>query len=264
MFENIVTGQFLPGNSLVHKLDPRTKLISAFIIVFLIFSAHSPGKQLAMGVIVGAVVLLAGVRPVMVLSGMKTFWLVILVTVLVQILFTPGTTLVSAWFLHISREGIYNGLAFGYRLILAVIITNLLMQTTSPVAMADGMEKLFHPLRRLKVPVSELALMVTITLRFIPTLLEEAQKIMKAQAARGAEYDTGNIFRRSKNMVTLLVPLIVSASRRADELAVAMESRGYTAGIRRTRMYPLKLGVRDYMAFGLLGILIVGFRVIYF
>lgn len=262
MIENISAGGFLPGHSYLHKLDPRTKFLVSLVLVLLVFNTHSRVLYLIFALIMIGVVSLSRLNLTFIGRGLRPFWLIILLTVALQILLIPGQPILMLKFLSISREGLYSGLRMGYNLTMAILITSLFMLTTSPVALADGLERLFAPLKWLKVPVGEIALMITIALRFIPTLLEEAEKIMKAQSSRGARFDSGNFLKRAVNYVSLLVPLIVSSLRRADELAIAMDARAFMAGARRTRMHPLKFTQQDYITLGLTFILIMAFVLI--
>lgn len=259
MLAYINLSRYLPGYSYLHKLDPRTKFFSTILLVFLIFNIRSPYGYLLLGIFTAIMISLARINLYTIYQGLKPFFIIIGLTVLLQIFLITGQPLVNLKIVTISREGVMYGLALGFKLILALIVTTLLTLTTEPLALTDGLEKAFHPLKKLKVPVSELALMITITVRFIPTLLEEAQMIMKAQAARGVEFASGSLPKRAKNIAGILVPLIVGSFRRADELATAMESRGFQTGAPRTRMNPLKFTRLDLTAGVAMVLLIVAF-----
>jgi energy-coupling factor transport system permease protein len=204
-------------------------------------------------------VFLSGVPVRYMLRGLKPLLFIILLTFFINIFFTSGENIIfKFWFLTLTQEGLLQGIFMGLRLIFLVAGTSLLTLTTSPIALTDGIEHLLKPLKVIRFPVHELAMMMTIALRFIPTLLEETDKIMKAQMARGADFESGNLFQRAKALVPLLVPLFISAFRRADELAMAMESRCYRGGENRTRMKTLKTAARDYAALAVTLLLVLG------
>jgi len=249
MLKNITLGQYYPVDSAVHRLDPRTKLllVIAFIIgVFLIKTLV--GYAVALGFIFLAAHF-SKVPWKLLLKGLKPLKFIIILTFLLNLFFSAGeTVLVQLGFITVTQEGLTLALHFSLRLIFLVMGTSLLTLTTSPVSLADGIELLLKPLRVIRFPAHELAMMMTIALRFIPTLLEETDKIMKAQAARGADFENGNLIQRAKAMVPLLVPLFVSAFRRASDLAMAMEARCYHGGDKRTRLRVLKFTRGDVMA----------------
>lgn len=258
MIKNITLGQYFPGDSIVHRLDARMKLILVIAIIVLIFMADTVIGNLAVFGLLVFTIILSRVNIRFVLRGLKPLWFIIVFTfVLNTFFYSDGTELFSWWIFKISEEGLSNAIRLAVRLIFLITATTMLTLTTSPIALTDGLERLMKPLKLIRFPVHELAMMMTIAMRFIPTLLEETDKIMKAQTARGAEFDSGNVLKRAKGMVPLLVPLFVSAFRRADELAFAMESRCYNGGAGRTRMKILRLHYRDFVAAAVITGLIV-------
>ncbi|MCL6450391.1 MAG: energy-coupling factor transporter transmembrane protein EcfT [Acetobacteraceae bacterium] len=245
MIRNVPIGQFVPGRSIIHRLDPRTKILVVLVYVAILFvanNAYAYALLLAFGL---AGLALTRLKPRPVLRGLRSVWFLVVLTVLLNLFMTPGPTLFRLGPLHATQTGAVMGLFMGGRLVLLILATSLLTLTTSPIDLTDGLERLLQPFRRVGVPAHELAMMMTIALRFIPTLVEEADKIMKAQMARGADFMSGNIVRRVRSLVPLLVPLFVSAFRRADDLALAMEARCYRGGLNRTRMRQLKFMPRD-------------------
>lgn len=250
MLSDITLGQYFPGNSFIHRLDPRTKILATLIYIVAIFFANTP---LTYGILAGfaAVVIITSRLPInMVLGSLKPIWIIIVLTLLIHMFTAPGEHIVFAWkFLKVTAEGLDLGIKMAVRLILLLLFSSILTFTTSPIVLTDGIEKLLRPFKCIGVPAHEMAMMMTIALRFIPTLLEETDRIMKAQTARGADFGSGNILQRMKNMLPLLVPLFISAFRRADELATAMEARCYRGGEGRTRMHELAYSGRDYTAF---------------
>jgi energy-coupling factor transport system permease protein len=257
MLKDITLGQYFPGDTPVHRLDPRTKLILTIVYIAALFTAKTwLGYILVFLALVG-VMILSHIGPKAVLKGMKPLIFIIVFTGILNLFFTSGTDYLIHWrFIKITYTGLYNAIAMVVRVMLLVSGTFLLTYTTSPLALTDGLELLLSPLKKLKVPVYELSLMMSIALRFIPTLIEETDRIMSAQKARGADLETGTLVERAKALLPLLIPLFVSAFRRADELAVAMECRCYNGGQGRTRMKTLKMQTRDAVAF-LLGAVLV-------
>ncbi len=246
--KDITLGQYFPGSTIIHRLDPRTKLLCTTIYIVALFLARS---VLTYGILMGALVLcilLSKVKPSVILQGLKPVLLIILITALLNLFYTPGEPIVSFWVLKVSREGIWAAVSMILRISLLITCTFLLTYTTSPILLTDGIEKLLNPLKAVKVPVHELSMMMSIALRFIPTLIEETDKIMSAQKARGADFETGNLIQKARALVPLLVPLFISAFRRADELAIAMECRCYHGGEGRTRLRQLKLRPSDIAA----------------
>jgi len=259
MTANISLGQYLPGNSVVHRLDPRTKIFLMALYIAIVFVVKSLVVFLLPVVLLVAMFLFAQVPASYFFSALKPMkWLLVFMFV-INLFATQGTTLWIDWkFIHITKEAVEQAVYITLRLVLLVAGTSILTLTTSPIALTDGLEKLMAPLRKLRFPAHELAMMMTIALRFIPTLMEETDRIQKAQMARGADFESGNIFQRAKSMIPVLVPLFVSAFRRADELAMAMESRCYHGGEGRTRMRELHFHWRDLFATLLLTAVLVG------
>ena len=252
MLKDITLGQYFPGDTVVHKLDPRTKLILVLLYIVALFQAKGwVGYSL---VLLAALVCMAvsHISPKNIFKGLKPMLFIIALTALLNIFYTSGTPVVPGWI--ITWEGIDRAVKMMLRITLLIAGTFLLTYTTSPMALTDGLELLMSPLKKLHVPVHEMTIMMSMALRFIPTLIEETDKIMSAQKARGADFENGNLIRRAKALLPILVPLFVSAFRRADELAVAMESRCYHGGEGRTRMKQLKMAGRDTAAL-LLGLL---------
>jgi len=249
-------GQYFPGSSFVHKLDPRTKIISTILFISTIFLAESYQAYLVLAVFAGIIIALAGIPVSLVFRSLRPLWMIIVLTLFIHIFTTPGTILYTKGPFTVTQEGIRQGLLMTLRLVFLIIVSSLLTFTTSPIALTDGIERLLKPFKKVGLPAHELAMMMTIALRFIPTLLEETDRIMKAQMARGADFTSGNIVRRARNMIPLLVPLFISAFRRADELATAMEARCYRGGNHRTRMKQLRITGRDWLAYGAICILI--------
>jgi len=249
MLKDITIGQYFPGNSPVHKLDPRVKILLTFLFIVVIFLIKKYAGYAMILAYLALVIALSKIPVKFVLKGLKPLLFIIILTFAINLFFTPGgSVLVQFWGLTITSGGLQQGIFMALRLILLVTGTSLLTLTTSPIALTDGIELLLSPLKVIRFPAHELAMMMTIALRFIPTLLEETDKIMKAQMARGADFESGNLLQRAKSLVPLLVPLFISAFRRADELAVAMESRCYRGGENRTRMKVLKIEHRDFGA----------------
>ena len=249
MLKDITLGQFFPGDTIVHRLDPRTKLILTILYIVVIFIARSFVSYGVSFLFLAICIALSRIRLKAVLSGLKPLVVLILVTGILNLFYTKGEhLLLQVWKLRIYWEGVAVAAAMALRIMMLITGTLLLTYTTSPLQLTDGMERLLNPLKKLHVPVHELSMMMSIALRFIPTLIEETDKIMNAQKARGAEFDTGNLIQKAKAMLPLLVPLFISAFRRADELATAMESRCYHGGEGRTRMKVLQMAGRDWAA----------------
>ena len=249
MLTNITMGQYYPVDSKVHRLDPRIKLILTIAFIVAVFMAKTFAGYAILLLFVYGVARLANVPFRMLLLGLRPLRLILILTFMLNLFFTAGETVwVEFWVIRITKEGFMQALFYSLRLAFLVVGTSLLTLTTSPVALSDAIEKLLTPLKKIHFPAHELAMMMTIALRFIPTLLEETDKIMKAQMARGADFESGNLISRAKAMVPLLVPLFVSAFRRAGDLAMAMESRCYHGGEGRTRLRVLKLTKNDGIA----------------
>ena len=258
MLTDIMLGQYFPGNSPIHILDPRTKILLTLAYISSIFLAINYSAYIVLGLFLAAIILIAQIPVKIVIRSIKPLWIILLLTAGIHLFMTPGTILFSLGPLSVTQEGLRQGIQMSARLILLILISSLLTFTTSPIALTDAIERLLSPLKLLKLPVHELAMMMTIALRFVPTLLEETDRIMKAQMARGADFSSGNIIKRGQNMVPLLVPLFISAFRRADDLATAMEARCYRGGEHRTRMKELKLGARDIIACLITGMITAG------
>lgn len=248
MLKNLTIGQHYPVESPVHNLDPRVKIIITFIFIISLFLIESFMTYLIVIAFLAAAIKLSKVPFKFVIRGLRPILMIILITFIVNILMTPGKILFQAGFIKITEEGLKQAGFMAIRLTLLIVGTSLLTLTTSPIILTDGIESLLGPFKRFGLPAHELAMMMTIALRFIPTLLEETEKIMKAQKSRGADFESGNLVSRAKNLVPLLVPLFISAFRRADELAMAMEARCYRGGENRTRMRQLKISKGDYVA----------------
>lgn len=263
MFKNLTIGQHYPIDSVIHRLDPRSKILISIAFIVSLFIIDALWGFLAVVGFLAIVIIASKVPFTHVLRGLKPILLIILLTFIINLFMTPGDILWKFGFLKITREGIYQASFMGIRLALLIVGTSMLTLTTSPIMLTDGIEQLLNPFKKIGLPAHELAMMMTIALRFIPTLMQETEKIMKAQKARGADFESGGIIARAKNLIPILVPLFISAFRRADELAVAMESRCYHGGEGRTRMKVLKLRFADYMSilvFGLyLAVIIVFF-----
>ena len=262
--KSIALGQYYPAKSLLHRLDPRAKVILAFVYIICSFLCKNVISFAALVVSAILVILLSRIPLRIVYSSIKPLIFILLFTVLINVFWTTGETLLFEWkFIRIYLEGVMNAVFMIVRILTLIVGTSMfLTYTTTPIALTDALEQLLAPLKKIKVPVHEFAMMMTIALRFIPTLLDETDRIMKAQTSRGADFASGNIFQRMKNMLPLLVPLFISAFRRADELAVAMEARCYRGGEGRTRMHELVYAGRDYLAFALIIILAVGLAVL--
>ena len=254
MLKDITLGQYFPVESPVHHLDARTKLILSFAFIIVLFLAHGFWAYVLCAAGVIGVTLLSRIRFRMLLKSLKPIAFLAVFTALLNMLYTPGQILWEFWIFHITKEGLVTAVYMVVRIMLLVASTSLLTYTTSPVALTDAIENLFRPLSRIHLPVHEFAMMMTIALRFIPILVEETDKIMKAQMARGADFESGNLMQRAKAMVPLLVPLFVSAFRRATDLAMAMEARCYRGGEGRTKMKPLHYETGDRAAYTLLAV----------
>ena len=249
MLKDITLGQYFPGNTVAHRLDPRTKILLVTLYIIALFSAKGLLGYMVMAATLAVCVKISKVGFKSLVRGLKPLVVIIAFTGILNIFFTPAESYLLEWgILRISEKGIQNALFMVVRIMLLVMGTFLMTYTTSPIRLTDGLESLLGPLKRLRVPVHELAMMMAIALRFIPTLIEETDKIMSAQKARGADFESGNIFQKAKALVPILVPLFISAFRRADELATAMECRCYHGGEGRTKLHVLKYQRRDYVA----------------
>lgn len=258
MLKDITIGQYFPGKSLIHRLDPRVKIVLTLCYIIMLFIAKG-----AAGLGIGIVFLIISywiskIPPKMILKSLRPVIPIVLFTAILNMFFVEGKELFKWYFIKITAEGLTMAVFMSIRIICLIAGTSLLTYTTSPIALTDGIERLLSPLKRIKLPVHELAMMMTIALRFIPTLIEETDKIMSAQKARGADLESGGIVQRSKALIPILIPLFVSAFRRADELALAMECRCYRGGEGRTRMKQLKMGGVDILASFFTAILFAG------
>ena len=263
MTANISLGQFLPGNSVVHRLDPRTKIFLMVVYIAVVFVVKSLLVFLLPVALLVVIFAFARVPASYFFTSLKPMKWLLLFMFVINLFATKGDTVLFQWkFIRLTQEALEQAVFLTLRLVLLVAGTSILTLTTSPIALTDGLEKLMSPLRHLRFPAHELAMMMTIALRFIPTLLEETDRIQKAQMARGADFESGNIFQRAKSMIPVLVPLFVSAFRRADELAMAMESRCYHGGEGRTRMRELRFHARDLIATLLLVCVLAGILVL--
>jgi energy-coupling factor transport system permease protein len=245
MLKDITLGQYFPGDTLVHRLDPRTKLVLTMVYIVALFVAEGPLSYAFMLAALIAVIAASRLKLGVILKGLKPVVVVIVFTGILNMFFTSGTVIFQLWILKVTREGLVTAGYMVLRLVMLITGTFMLTYTTSPLALTDAIESLLGPLKRIRVPVHELAMMMSIALRFIPALIEETDKIMSAQKARGADFETGGLLKRARAMLPILVPLFISAFRRADELAEAMESRCYHGGEGRTRMKTLVMASRD-------------------
>ncbi|MGN1401681.1 MAG: energy-coupling factor transporter transmembrane component T family protein [Bacillus sp. (in: firmicutes)] len=246
MMDKMIIGRYVPGDSIVHKMDPRSKLIMVFLFVCIVFIANNTITYALLGVFTLLLVFLSKIPLRFIMNGLKPILILIIFTFLLHIIFTrEGAVLLDLGWLKVYEGGLRQGIYISLRFMFLILITTLLTLTTSPISLTDGLEQLLNPFKKVKMPVHELALMMSISLRFIPTLMDETGKIMKAQAARGVDFTTGPIKERVAAIVPLLVPLFVSSFKRAEELATAMEARGYRGGEGRTRYRVLSWGMKD-------------------
>lgn len=248
MLKDITLGQYFPGDTAAHRLDPRTKILLVVLYMVALFQAKWVITYGLVILTLAVCVRISRVGLKALFHGLKPVMIIILFTAVINLLCTPGHYLVQFGFFHISDTGLKNAVFMVLRIMLLIMGTFLLTYTTSPISLTDGLERLLNPLKKIHVPVHELAMMMSIALRFIPTLIEETDKIMSAQRARGADFESGNLFQRAKALIPVLVPLFISAFRRADELATAMECRCYHGGGGRTRLHVLRFERRDAAA----------------
>ncbi len=258
MIRDITLGQYYASNSPVHRLDPRVKIIATLLFIIELFIVDNFIGFGICALVLGAVIIVSKVPLNFILRGLKPILFILFFTFALNIFMVKGEVLWSWKFLHITREGIQIAVFMAIRLLLLIIGSSMLTLTTKPLSLTDGIERLLSPLSRFKFPSHEIAMMMTIALRFIPTLLEETDKIMKAQQARGADFETGGLMKRAKALIPVLVPLFVSAFRIAQDLAMAMEARCYRGGENRTRMNEMKLRTRDIIAFVLEAVFLAG------
>ena len=250
MIRDITIGQYYQTESVVHSLDPRVKLLATLVYIISLFLADGiVGYGIAAFFLIASI-MLSKVPAKYILKGLKSIVFILIFSGLFIVLFTSGEHMLAEfWIFTISREGIFNAVEMVFRLMLLIVGSSVMTLTTTPTDIADGLEKAFSPLKKIKVPVHEMAMMISIAFRFIPILIDETDKIMKAQIARGADFESGNLFKKAKSMVPLLVPLFISAFRRANDLAMAMEARCYQGGEGRTKMKPLIYKKRDVIAY---------------
>lgn len=249
MLRDITLGQYYPANSVIHKLDPRVKLFATMLYIVSLFCFKGIAALLVISLFLFVIIRISRVPFKFMVKGLKAIIVLMLITALFNLFLTPGETLISFWVFKITAEGAKNAVLMVIRLIYLILGTSIMTLTTTPNQLTDGLEKALMPLSKIGVPVHAIAMMMSIALRFIPILIEETDKIMKAQMARGADFESGNLVQRVKNMIPLLVPLFVSAFRRADDLAMAMEARCYNGGEGRTKIKPLRYENRDRAAY---------------
>ena len=249
MLRDITLGQYYPADSVIHKLDPRTKLFATLLFIISVFSFDGIVGFIVMTAFLFGVIALSKVPLSFMLRGLKAIMILLVIAGLFNLFLTPGQVLWSIWKIHITREGLRNAVLMTIRMVYLIMGSSVMTLTTTPNQLTDGLEKALKPLQKINVPVHEIAMMMSIALRFIPILIEETDKIMKAQMARGADFETGGLVKKAKNMVPLLVPLFVSAFRRANDLALAMEARCYVGGEGRTKMMPLVYHKVDRLAY---------------
>ena len=264
MLNNIMIGQYFPGDSFLHRMDARVKILLLLILLIEVFVFTSAPVYGALIVLTFLLILCSGVPLRMVLRSLKPLWWIIIFTFVLHLFSHPGRELCRIWQFAITQEGVEQGTLISVRLMLLIILSTLLTFTTSPLKLTDALESLLSPFKKVGLPAHELAMMMTIALRFIPTLISETDKIMKAQQSRGADFVTGSVLARLRNMVPILVPLFLSAFRRADDLAMAMEARCYRGGAGRTRMKEMKLARLDYIAMCIFALLSMGLGVSFY
>jgi len=249
MLKDITLGQFFPGNTIVHRLDPRTKLLLMVAYITALFMAKGFPAYAFMLVVLITCLTISKIKPKAVFRGLKPIFIIICITVILNIFFIRGETVLFQYrAIVITQEGLLTAVFMASRLMMLIISTFLLTYTTSPITLTDGLERMLSPLKKIRLPVHEFAMMMSIALRMIPTLIEETDKIMSAQKSRGADFETGGLVKRAKAILPLIIPLFISAFRRADELATAMESRCYHGGEGRTKMKVLRFAGRDFAA----------------
>ncbi len=257
MLKDITLGQYYQTDSVIHRLDPRVKLVATLAFIISLFIVNSFWGYLIAAVFLVVMIRLSHVPFKFMVRGMKAIVFLLVVAGVFNLFLTPGEVVVAFWKLKITKEGIKLALLMAARLCFLIIGSSIMTLTTTPNQLTDALEKLLAPLKKIHVPVHEIAMMMSIALRFIPILLEETDKIMKAQIARGADFESGNLITKAKNLVPLLVPLFISAFRRANDLAMAMEARCYRGGEGRTKMKPLHYEKRDYLAYGILALYLI-------
>ncbi len=259
MNNTLIIGQYVPGDSIIHRLDPRTKITIIFFFVFIVFFANNVAGYSLLTVFALTCMLTSKVPIRFIIKGLTPVWFLIVFTFILHLFVTKeGTVILDFWIFEFYSGGVIQGFAISIRFFLLILVTSLLTLTTTPIEITDAIEDMLHPLKRFKFPVHELALMMSISLRFIPTLMQETDKISKAQASRGVDFRTGPIRERIKAIVPLLVPLFVSAFKRAEELAMAMEARGYQGGEGRSKLRELKIEKRDIFVLILFILVVAG------
>ena len=267
MLRDITLGQYYRTESVIHSLDPRVKLVATFMFIISLFVANNIVGYVIAALFLAMCIYLSKVPPKFIFRGMKTIFFLLIITMLFNLFLTPGTEFISFWKLTITYEGLRMASMMAVRLVFLITGSSLMTLTTTPNNLTDGLERLLRPLKLFRVPVHEISMMMSIALRFIPILMEETDKIMKAQMARGADFESGSIIKRAKSLVPLLVPLFISAFRRANDLAMAMEARCYKGGDGRTKMKPLIYQKRDAIAYvviwGYLALIVVFGRILF-
>ena len=263
MLTDITLGQYFPGNSLLHRMDARVKIVLLFFYIVGIFLFDNNWCYLMNTMLALVLVGVSRISHRVVLKAIKPLWWILLLTFIIQLFSVPGEVLMKIWIFDLTYEGLEKGFFISLRLILLIGVSSLLMFTTSPLMLTDALEALFKPLKKVGFPAHELAMMMTIALRFIPTLMEETDKIMKAQKSRGSDIGEGNLIAKAKSMIPILVPLFISAFRRADELAMAMEARSYRGGEGRTRMKAMRMHKSDGWAIGMMAVYMMACGAVY-
>lgn len=250
MFRDITIGQYYPGSSILHKLDPRVKLLGVLVYIVILFVINNIWGLVFLSAVLAALVIMSRIPFSYIVRGMRMIVMLAVIAVFFNLFFSDGEEILWQWWiLKLTTQGILRAVFFAVRLVLVIVGSSMLTYTTTPTTLTNGLEKVLSPLRKIHFPAHELAMMMSIALRFIPILAEEVNKIIKAQLARGADFETGGIIRKAKGMIPILIPLFVSAFRRASDLATAMEARCYHGGDGRTRMYPLRYETRDKTAY---------------
>ncbi len=252
MIRDITIGQYYPVDSIIHRLDPRVKLVGTVAFVISLFMFRRISGYLIASIFLFTVIQVSKVPIKFMIKGLKAIFLLLMITVIFNLFLTPGEPIIQIWKLVITKEGLKTAIFMAIRLVYLIMGSSIMTLTTTPNQLTDGLERLLKPFNKIKVPVHEIAMMMSIALRFIPILLEETDKIMKAQMARGADFESGNLMKKAKSLVPLLVPLFISAFRRANDLAMAMEARCYRGGEGRTKMKPLVYKRMDYIAYAVM------------
>ena len=258
MLKDVTLGQYFPGETAVHKLDPRTKLVLVIVYIVALFLAKGAVSYAVVALCLLGVIRVSKIHLKVIFKSLKPLLLIIILTAVLNLFYGSGEPIVQFWIFKITKQGIENAIFMVLRIALLVAGTFMLTYTTSPIALTDGLESLLSPLKKIGAPVHELSMMMCIALRFIPTLIEETDKIMSAQKARGADFESGNLLSRAKALIPILVPLFISAFRRADELATAMECRCYHGGEGRTKLHELRYQKRDDIAYILGAVMLAG------